>query len=85
MAWCSVGAIYAGKQDRERAFTMISPQAKIVLGCVAFAIAASALTIWLVWALGDGTFAALLPLAMAGALALLIYTFVIKRKNGPPD
>lgn len=62
---------------------MISIQAKIILGLVAFAIVASALTIWLVLAWGNGTFAMLVPLALSGALALLVYTFVFKGKNGP--
>lgn len=64
---------------------MISPQAKVVLGCVGFAVLASALTIWLITALGNGAFAMFVPLALSGALALLIYTFVFKRKNEPPQ
>lgn len=62
---------------------MISIQAKIILGLVAFVIVASALTIWLVLAWGNGTFAMLTPLALSGALALVVYTVVFKQKNGP--
>lgn len=62
---------------------MISLQAKIILGLVAFAIVASALTIWLVLAWGNGTLAMLVPLALSGALALVVYTVVFKDKNGP--
>ncbi|GAB5445781.1 hypothetical protein [Gymnodinialimonas sp.] len=62
---------------------MISIQAKIILGCVAFALVASALTIWLVLAWGNGMIAMLTPLALGGALALVTYTVVLKSKSGP--
>ena len=62
---------------------MFSIQAKIILGLVAFAIVASALTIWLVLAWGNGAIAMLVPLALSGALALVVYTVVFKDKNGP--
>lgn len=62
---------------------MISLQAKIILGILAFVLVASALTIWLVLAWGNGAFAMLTPLALAGALALVVYTVVFKEKNGP--
>lgn len=62
---------------------MISLQAKIILSAAAFAIVGSALTIWLVLAWGNGALAMFVPLAMSGALALLIYTFVYKGKGGP--
>lgn len=62
---------------------MISLQTKIILSAAAFAIVGSALTIWLVLAWGNGALAMFVPLAMSGALALLIYTFVYKGKGGP--
>ncbi|MBY4892420.1 hypothetical protein KUL25_06555 [Rhodobacteraceae bacterium N5(2021)] len=62
---------------------MISIQAKIILGAVAFAIVASALTIWLILAWGNGAFAMVVPLALAGALALVVYSVVFKGKGGP--
>ncbi|OAN78015.1 hypothetical protein A8B78_13460 [Jannaschia sp. EhC01] len=62
---------------------MISIQAKIILGAVAFAIVASALTIWLILAWGNGAFALFVPLALAGALALVVYSVVFKGKGGP--
>lgn len=62
---------------------MISIQAKIILGCVAFALVASALTIWLILAWGNGFFAMITPLALGGAVALVTYTVVFKDKNGP--
>lgn len=62
---------------------MISLQAKIILGIVAFVIVASALTIWLILAFGHGFLAIAVPLAMTGALALLAYTLIAKSKNGP--
>lgn len=52
---------------------------------MAFAIVASALTIWLILASGSGLFAMLVPLAMSGALALLVYSLATKGKNGPSE
>lgn len=62
---------------------MISIQAKIILGILAFVLVSSALTIWFILAWGNGIIAMLVPLAMSGALAGLVYTFAYKDKNGP--
>ena len=62
---------------------MISIQAKIILGLFAFTLVASALTIWLVLAWGNGAIAMLTPLALGGALALVTYSVVFKDKGGP--
>lgn len=61
----------------------VKMQAKIILSAVAFALVASALTIWLVLAWGNGMIAMLTPVALGGALALVVYSVVFKRKNGP--
>lgn len=62
---------------------MISLQAKIILGAVAFALVASALTIWLILAWSHGAFAMFVPLALGGALTLVFYSVVFRRKGGP--
>ncbi|WP_224815143.1 hypothetical protein [Hasllibacter sp. MH4015] len=50
---------------------MIDLRAKILLGIFAFVIVASALTIWVVLALGGGTIPVLVPLVLAALLLLV--------------
>lgn len=58
---------------------MLSIQAKIILGILAFVIVASGLTIWLILAWGNGFFATLAPLVVAAVL--LVVTKLVMRRE----
>lgn len=63
---------------------MLSIQAKILLGIFAFVIVASALTIWLILALGNGPVATLAPVVMALVVLMISRSLLRGGRRGPP-